>query len=109
MCGANLCVDINDPANAALLNVGGFRVINHPSDRLIVVHTTATDFDVLSAVCTHNGCAVRFEPAANQFACPCHGSRFSLAGSVVKSPATRALKKYVATFDGATSTLTIVL
>jgi cytochrome b6-f complex iron-sulfur subunit len=43
----------------------------------------------LAATCTHLGCTVRWE--AGRFRCPCHGSEFDAAGSVVQGPATRQL------------------
>jgi ubiquinol-cytochrome c reductase iron-sulfur subunit len=53
---------------------------------------------VLVGVCTHLGCSPQFRPAADKaemgadwsggFYCPCHGSKFDLAGRVYKgSPA----------------------
>jgi cytochrome b6-f complex iron-sulfur subunit len=45
----------------------------------------------LSAVCTHLGCITRFLLDQNIIACPCHGSRFDLEGSVVEGPAPRPL------------------
>ncbi len=109
MCGANLCVLLSDPANALLLEVEGSRVISLPSEKLLVVRTAADEFVVLSAVCTHAGCTVRYDAPSDQAACPCHGSRYSLTGSVVTGPAPRSLKRYTSTFDAAMMTLTIVL
>jgi cytochrome b6-f complex iron-sulfur subunit len=43
----------------------------------------------VSMVCTHLGCIVKAEGGG--FACPCHGSRFALDGSVAKGPAPKAL------------------
>ncbi len=43
------------------------------------------------AICTHLGCAPRLD--GNEFACPCHGSRFARDGSVLAAPATRALDR----------------
>ena len=45
----------------------------------------------LSAVCTHLGCITRFLSDENAIACPCHGSRFDLEGSVTHGPAPRPL------------------
>jgi ubiquinol-cytochrome c reductase iron-sulfur subunit len=56
------------------------------------------DVLVLLGVCTHLGCSPQFRPAADKaemgadwaggFYCPCHGSKFDLAGRVYKgSPA----------------------
>ncbi len=47
-------------------------------------------FFALSAVCPHLGCTVRQD--GEQFACPCHGSRFSHLGAVLHGPATSPMK-----------------
>ena len=52
-----------------------------PSGRLFTV----------SAVCTHLGCIVRWNPAETSWDCPCHGSRFDPTGRVLHGPATRPL------------------
>ena len=51
----------------------------------------ARGFYAIIAVCTHLGCTPRLQ--ANEFACPCHGSKFSRDGAVVNGPATRALDR----------------
>ncbi len=43
----------------------------------------------LSAVCPHLGCTVNH--AGQELACPCHGSRFTLAGERLDGPTPRAL------------------
>ena len=59
------------------------------------VRSIQPDFLVLTGVCTHLGCAplARFEPGdvttgdahwPGGFFCPCHGSKFDLAGRVFK-------------------------
>ncbi|GAC1376286.1 MAG: ubiquinol-cytochrome c reductase iron-sulfur subunit [Aquirhabdus sp.] len=37
---------------------------------------------VMVGVCTHLGCAPGFRPETNGFLCPCHGSKYDLAGRV---------------------------
>jgi cytochrome b6-f complex iron-sulfur subunit len=50
----------------------------------------ADGFRALSLVCTHLGCTVGVE--GDGFLCPCHGSQYSLSGSVLQGPASSPLK-----------------
>ncbi len=51
-------------------------------------------FLAISQQCTHLGCTVPWIEKDQKFECPCHASAFDIAGSVVKSPAPRALDIY---------------
>lgn len=59
-------------------------------DRFILVQENGR-LKALSANCTHLGCRIR-EQEGNQLVCPCHGSRYTLQGNVVKGPARKDLK-----------------
>jgi cytochrome b6-f complex iron-sulfur subunit len=61
-----------------------------PASRSVAVFRDADGVYAVSTVCTHLGCVVKQAP--DGFHCPCHGSRFSPDGSVVKGPAPAPLK-----------------
>jgi thiosulfate dehydrogenase [quinone] large subunit len=45
-------------------------------------------FQAFSAICTHQGCTVQYVQSADEFQCPCHGSRYSAStGAVLQGPA----------------------
>jgi Rieske Fe-S protein len=46
----------------------------------------------VSATCTHLGCHVQWNDAERSWDCPCHGSRFDVAGRVLNGPAVKALR-----------------
>ena len=50
------------------------------------------DYAAILLKCTHRGCQVR--PAGDIMECPCHGSRYSRAGNVIRGPAPKDLIKY---------------
>ena len=52
-----------------------------------------------NSTCTHQGCSVDWE--SSEFACPCHGSKFSANGEVTEGPAEEALATYEARIEGA--------
>ncbi len=63
-----------------------------PKQKIYVVRSDA-GFYALSSVCTHLGCMTRFDKENDQIACPCHGSRFHLDGSVKQGPAPKPLPR----------------
>lgn len=62
---------------------------------VFITKLSATSWQCLYAVCTHD--AVRLKPAPSHpsyaFRCPQHGARFTKDGKVVRGPAQRALLK----------------
>jgi menaquinol-cytochrome c reductase iron-sulfur subunit len=55
------------------------------------VEHSPSDVTVFSPICTHAGCYYNWDPGADQFHCPCHGSVFSKSGKVLGGPAPRPL------------------
>jgi nitrite reductase/ring-hydroxylating ferredoxin subunit len=73
------------PGQGDVVHVGG--------DPAAVFRDEGGDVHVLSPVCTHLGCHVRFNAAERSWDCPCHGSRFAVDGSVLEGPATEPLAR----------------
>lgn len=47
-----------------------------------------------SITCPHLGCSYAWQSGQKLFVCPCHGSQFTLDGSVAKGPAEAPLSHY---------------
>ena len=58
---------------------------------LIVNKANKIEDYAINAVCTHLGCVVPFNEAANKFMCPCHGSQYDETGKVIRGPAPKSL------------------
>ncbi|MCU0697747.1 MAG: Rieske 2Fe-2S domain-containing protein [Myxococcaceae bacterium] len=56
--------------------------------------------NVVTGACPHNGCIVDFDPVKNDWACPCHESRFTLEGKVTGGPAKKNLKVPASRVEG---------
>jgi cytochrome b6-f complex iron-sulfur subunit len=54
----------------------------------------------VNSTCTHKGCAVDWNSASKEFACPCHGSKFKPDGSVANGPADKPLAKFTVKTEG---------
>jgi len=48
---------------------------------------------VLSNICTHLGCGVRWDPDRKAFLCPCHNGVFSVDGKVISGPPPKPLAR----------------
>jgi cytochrome b6-f complex iron-sulfur subunit len=98
--GVDFTLDLSLPANAALNTNGGFLI----SGGVIVARTSAGSYVALASTCTHQGYAVEYVSANNQFQCtnssPGHGSLYSVNGTVVSGPAPKALTMYNTTLTG---------
>lgn len=71
---------------------GEGRVLTLHGKKCAVYRTAQGGFAALSAVCPHLGCIVHWNGAENSWDCPCHGSRFDLAGKVLNGPAMQDLE-----------------
>jgi menaquinol-cytochrome c reductase iron-sulfur subunit len=68
--------------------------------------TTAEDFLVLDQTCTHAGCSVTYDDAANVFRCPCHNAEYDQTGKNTKV-APKPLGKYTANIEDGKLTINV--
>lgn len=99
----NFTVDMTNSAYTKLKTAGGSEKIGD----VIVALTNAGNYVALAKACTHEGTAINFRPAQNDFLCPNHGSEFGLTGAVENGPATNPLKTYTVTVSSDGNTLTV--
>ena len=69
-------------------------ITEFPDGRFFLIRTEDGGFLAVYRRCTHLGCSVSWEPTANEFVCPCHGSHFDFYGDVQNPPAPRALDTF---------------
>jgi cytochrome b6-f complex iron-sulfur subunit len=65
------------------------------SSPAMLIHGADDSWVAFSAVCTHLGCTVKFEPALNRIHCSCHGGVYDPhTGKNVSGPPPKPLKAY---------------
>lgn len=82
--------------------IGSVMQYNAPDGSPAVLFRTKVGVFSYSAICTHQGCTVNYNPSGNTLDCPCHGSKFDPAngGAALNGPATAPLVKYKVAISG---------
>lgn len=71
---------------------GGGRIVHLPGGH-IAIERTGGSVRAFSAVCTHLGCVIEWQPSASQaWFCPCHHGRYDREGRVLGGPPPRPLE-----------------
>lgn len=78
------------PGHAALVPGQG-TVIKVKGESTAVYKDADGQVHAVSAICTHLGCTVGFNPSDATWDCPCHGSRYATDGTVIQGPASKNL------------------
>jgi menaquinol-cytochrome c reductase iron-sulfur subunit len=79
--------------------VDGWRIRNEESSVWVILDERR-NVTAFSPLCTHLGCAYRWQADKGIFSCPCHGSAFNVRGEVITGPATRPLDQYPTKLEG---------
>ena len=93
-------------AGTALASEGGAALVESVAGVYLLSRTSATSFTAVEAVCTHEGCTVS-NADGDQYVCPCHGSRYSRSGQVLRGPAVASLRRYTTSFTDGVVTIAI--
>jgi len=68
-------------------------IISRNNEKIAVYKDESGTVHAVSAVCPHAGCGVVWNGKDKTWDCPCHGSRFTADGKVMKGPAVKDLQK----------------
>jgi glycine/D-amino acid oxidase-like deaminating enzyme/nitrite reductase/ring-hydroxylating ferredoxin subunit len=88
--------DATDEADIAP-GTGG--IVHRGLQRIAAYRDDEGNLHERSAVCTHLGCVVQWNPTERTWDCPCHGSRFATNGRVINGPAFRDLAPVAQTVE----------
>jgi len=95
-------------ANAASIPVGQSTTYNDPNlGPIILIHLNTGQFVAYSAICTHAGCQVQFDPYGNEIVCPCHGATYNPYNNaqVTGGPAPYPLPKVPIQYNSSTGNI----
>ena len=84
----------------AAVKVGAAHFFQYRGKPAAAIQPKPGEYVALSVVCTHLGCVVQWQEGKGEFLCPCHGGRFSSAGTVLGGPPPRPLEVLPVAVDG---------
>jgi len=91
--GTRELVDVNGRAITAEEVTEGASRVGLIQGSPAIVFRRNNELVAFSAVCTHFGCTVAYEPADEVFVCPCHGGEYDIDGNVLDGPPPKPLPK----------------
>jgi cytochrome b6-f complex iron-sulfur subunit len=88
-------------ASLSELRSAGGLVVPVENKPVILSVGANNEVNAFSAICTHLGCIVKWEPAGSYILCPCHDGRFNAqTGAVISGPPPNPLPKYNVVVEG---------
>lgn len=88
---ADLNADGPTPITLRITKQDGYRQV--VERRVVYIQRDGDAVRVLDSTCTHLGCRTRYDVAAQQFLCPCHGGAYDVDGRVVGGPPPAPLRQ----------------
>ena len=76
------------------LITNGVKILKFNKKAVFLFQIEKNQVRAISAICTHLGCVVQYQPEQKQFKCNCHGSTFDLTGKNTGGPAPTPLQLY---------------
>jgi len=70
------------------------RLVQGEGKPVLVLSLGEGRYKAFSAICTHLGCIVKWDPATRKILCPCHAGVFGADGKVLGGPPSRPLPEY---------------
>ena len=72
---------------------GTARLLQGEGRPILLLAVAPDRFRAFSAICTHLGCIVKWDPASGTIQCPCHAATFGTDGRVLSGPPPRPLNE----------------
>jgi carotenoid phi-ring synthase / carotenoid chi-ring synthase len=94
--------DLFMQVKASEVPLEGFAVFPSPEGVPVLLGRDEGGFAAFDARCTHMGCPVSYDAAANGFYCPCHSGRYDTSGLPVSGPPKQPLSALSVTEQGGT-------
>jgi Rieske Fe-S protein len=82
------------------LPVGDGMMVRHGDKPLLVIRPRPDQLVVLSGICTHRRCVLRWDRERLAVVCPCHAGAFDIKGNVVSGPPNEPLAQFRAEVRG---------
>jgi len=95
-------------ANATNIPADQSLTFNDPAlGPIVLIHLDNGQFVAYSAICTHAGCQVQFDPSAKDLICPCHGAVYDPYNNaqVLSGPAPFPLQGIPIQYDPSTGNI----
>lgn len=81
--------------DAQKLVAGSVMMFKFGSSPALLIHHTDGEWVALSAVCTHLGCTVQYQPELKRIHCACHGGTYDPhTGANISGPPPKPLTRY---------------